>query len=101
MPRRREVPKRRIIPDPKFKDKLVAKFMNSLMIGGKKATATAAGLFDGMQYLTAFVVGPGVPLLTKQWGWEAWHWAPIPFALIGAALMGTLWSVTPSRKAGH
>ena len=33
MPRRREVPKRRIIPDPKFKDKLVAKFMNSLMIG--------------------------------------------------------------------
>src|SRR6478672_2678582 len=39
MSRRREVPKRRIIPDPKFKDKLVAKFMNSLMIGGKKATA--------------------------------------------------------------
>ena len=26
MPRRREVPKRRIIPDPKFKDKLVTKF---------------------------------------------------------------------------
>ena len=26
MPRRREVPKRKIIPDPKFKDKLVAKF---------------------------------------------------------------------------
>ena len=31
MPRRREVPKRRIIPDPKFKDKLVAKFTNSLL----------------------------------------------------------------------
>jgi OPA family glycerol-3-phosphate transporter-like MFS transporter len=42
-----------------------------------------------------------VPLLTKQWGWEAWHWAPIPFALIGAALMSTLWNVAPSRKAGH
>ena len=39
MPRRREVPKRRIIPDPKFKDKLVAKFTNSLMLNGKKATA--------------------------------------------------------------
>jgi small subunit ribosomal protein S7 len=39
MPRRREVPKRRIIPDPKFKDKLVAKFTNSIMLGGKKATA--------------------------------------------------------------
>ena len=39
MPRRREVPKRRIIPDPKFKDKLVTKFTNTLMLGGKKATA--------------------------------------------------------------
>ena len=39
MPRRREVPKRKIIPDPKFKDKLVSKFTNTLMLGGKKATA--------------------------------------------------------------
>jgi small subunit ribosomal protein S7 len=39
MPRRREVPKRKIIPDPKFKDKLVSKFTNTLMFGGKKATA--------------------------------------------------------------
>ena len=51
MPRRREVPKRRIIPDPKFKDKLVAKFMNSLMVGGKKATAEGIlyGAFDIIQ----------------------------------------------------
>jgi OPA family glycerol-3-phosphate transporter-like MFS transporter len=73
----------------------------SMDFGGKKATATAAGLFDGMQYLTAFLVGPGVPLITKRWGWEAWHWAPIPFALLGAVLIGTLWNVVPSRKAGH
>jgi small subunit ribosomal protein S7 len=39
MPRRREVPKRPITPDPKFKDKLVSKFTNTLMHGGKKATA--------------------------------------------------------------
>ena len=39
MPRRRDVPKRKITPDPKYKDKLVAKFTNSLMIGGKKSTA--------------------------------------------------------------
>jgi small subunit ribosomal protein S7 len=39
MPRRREVPKRPITPDPKFKDKLVSKFTNTLMQGGKKATA--------------------------------------------------------------
>ncbi len=39
MPRRREVPKRRINPDPKYKDKLVAKFMNTVMIDGKKNVA--------------------------------------------------------------
>jgi small subunit ribosomal protein S7 len=39
MPRRREVPKRRITPDPKFGDRLIAKFANVLMYGGKKGTA--------------------------------------------------------------
>ncbi len=48
MPRRREVPKRKITPDPKFKDKLVSKFTNTLMFGGKKATAEGIlyGAFD-------------------------------------------------------
>ena len=39
MPRRREVPKHRMIPDPKFKDKLITKFCSSLMYGGKKSVA--------------------------------------------------------------
>jgi small subunit ribosomal protein S7 len=39
MPRRREVPKRKILPDPLYKDKLVAKFINTIMLDGKKATA--------------------------------------------------------------
>ena len=39
MPRRREVPKRKIIPDPKYGDRIVAKFMNVLMYGGKKSLA--------------------------------------------------------------
>jgi small subunit ribosomal protein S7 len=38
MPRRREVEKRRILPDPKFNDRLVAKFMNAVMQDGKKST---------------------------------------------------------------
>ncbi len=48
MPRRREVPKRRIIPDPKYKDKLVSKFTNTLMFDGKKAVAENIlyGAFD-------------------------------------------------------
>lgn len=39
MPRRREVPKRIILPDPKFGDLLVAKFVNNVMVDGKKSTA--------------------------------------------------------------
>ena len=39
MPRRREVEKRKILPDPKFQDRLVAKFINDLMRQGKKSTA--------------------------------------------------------------
>lgn len=39
MPRRREVPKRVILPDPKFNSELVAKFVNALMQSGKKSVA--------------------------------------------------------------
>jgi len=39
MPRRHVVQKRDILPDPKYGDKLVAKFINSLMRGGKKSNA--------------------------------------------------------------
>ena len=39
MPRRREVPKRDILPDPKYKSEDIAKFMNVIMIGGKKSVA--------------------------------------------------------------
>ena len=48
MPRRRDVPKRKITPDPKYKDKLVAKFTNALMRRGKKSIAENIlyGAFD-------------------------------------------------------
>ena len=39
MPRRREVPKREILPDPKFASVDLAKFMNVLMTRGKKSVA--------------------------------------------------------------
>ncbi len=39
MPRRREVPKREILPDPKFNNAEVAKFINVLMTRGKKSVA--------------------------------------------------------------
>ena len=39
MPRKGEVKKREILPDPKFGDKLVAKFVNTIMSRGKKSIA--------------------------------------------------------------
>jgi small subunit ribosomal protein S7 len=42
MARRRAIEKRRILPDPKYKDELVAKFINCMMIDGKKAAAEKA-----------------------------------------------------------
>jgi small subunit ribosomal protein S7 len=39
MPRRREVPKRKVQPDPKYGDRLVGRFTNVLMRDGKKSTA--------------------------------------------------------------
>ena len=39
MPRRREIPKREILPDPKFHNVELAKFVNVLMTRGKKSVA--------------------------------------------------------------
>jgi small subunit ribosomal protein S7 len=39
MPRRREVPKREILPDPKFGNQKISKFVNALMVDGKKSVA--------------------------------------------------------------
>ncbi len=39
MPRRREVPKRQILPDPKYGNQTLAKFVNVLMYSGKKSVA--------------------------------------------------------------
>ena len=48
MPRRREVPKREVLPDPKFGSQDVSKFINVIMQSGKKAVAERIvyGAFD-------------------------------------------------------
>lgn len=50
MPRRREVPKRDILPDPKFGSVDVSKFVNVLMADGKKSVAERIiyGAFDNI-----------------------------------------------------
>ena len=48
MPRRREVPKRIIAPDPKYKNTLVSKFINGLMREGKKSISRRI-FYDAME----------------------------------------------------
>ena len=48
MPRRREVPKRIIAPDPKYKNTLVSKFVNGLMRKGKKSISRRI-FYDAME----------------------------------------------------
>jgi OPA family glycerol-3-phosphate transporter-like MFS transporter len=72
----------------------------SMDFGGRKAAATAAGLFDGIQYFTsAPFVGIGMGRVLDRWSWGAWAWVPIPFAVMGAIVMSTLWNVTPGQRA--
>ncbi len=47
MPRRREVPKRQILPDPLYQSQLVSKFINVLMKDGKKSVAERI-LYDAL-----------------------------------------------------
>ena len=53
MPRRREVAKRKILPDPKFQDRLLAKFINDMMRKGEKSVAERVcyKAMDKVQYL--------------------------------------------------
>jgi small subunit ribosomal protein S7 len=50
MPRRRRPQKRIILPDPKFKDRVVAKFINGLMYSGKKSVAEKI-FYDAMDHI--------------------------------------------------
>ena len=51
MPRRGEVPKRKIVADPKYKDRQVAKLTNTIMLSGEKSIAEGIvyGAFDVIQ----------------------------------------------------
>lgn len=54
MPRRRVVVRRKVLPDPKFGDELVSRFMNIVMLQGKKQVAEdiVYGAFDTIEERT-------------------------------------------------
>jgi small subunit ribosomal protein S7 len=65
MPRRREVPKRNILPDPKFHDKTVAKLINVLMLAGKKSIAESI-LYGALDIVAQRTNDEAVKVLKKS-----------------------------------
>jgi len=68
----------------------------SMDFGGRKAAATAAGLLDGSQYLVGSLTGVVTGWLLDRFGWDAWAWSIIIFALIAGTLMATRWNALPA-----
>ena len=71
----------------------------SMDFGGKRAAASAAGMFDGMQYVGGSFVGFGMGWMLEKYGWVAWGPSMIGFAALGAILMLTLWNARPRAGA--
>lgn len=113
MPRRREVPKRKITPDPKYQDRLVAKFNNVLMYGGKKSTAESIlyqaldilGERGGDDSLTVFKraldnVKPGVEVKSRRVG-GATYQVPIEVRHERRTALAMRWIIRYSRGRGE
>ena len=110
MPRRREVPKRDILPDPKFGSQDVAKFVNVLMMSGKKSVAegTLYRAFDQiksksgtdpLEILTQAVsnVKPSVEVKSRRVG-GANYQVPVEVRPVRRAALAMRWIRESARK---
>ncbi|MCU0412123.1 MAG: MFS transporter [Bacteroidetes bacterium] len=73
----------------------------SMDFGGKKAAASATGMFDGMQYIGGAAVGIGMGWMLESFGWGIWGPSMIGFSFIGLVLMLKLWNAVPKGRGGH
>jgi small subunit ribosomal protein S7 len=64
VPRRREVIKREVIPDPKYGDVLLARFINYIMRRGKKSTAEKI-VYDAIEIIEEKTGQNGLEVLKK------------------------------------
>jgi small subunit ribosomal protein S7 len=64
MPRRGAAPRRELLPDPVFGDKLITQFQNKLMLQGKKSTAERI-VYDALDIAGKKSGKPGVMVLKK------------------------------------
>jgi small subunit ribosomal protein S7 len=110
MPRRREVPKRDVLPDPKFGNQDVAKFVNVLMMSGKKSVAesTLYRAFDqiksksGKDPLEVFTqavsnVKPSVEVKSRRVG-GANYQVPVEVRPVRRAALAMRWIRESARK---
>ncbi|WP_275097728.1 30S ribosomal protein S7 [Sedimenticola hydrogenitrophicus] len=64
MPRRRVAAKREILPDPKFGSQLLAKFINMIMVDGKKSVAEKI-IYDALDRVSERTSGEPMDVLEK------------------------------------
>jgi small subunit ribosomal protein S7 len=111
MPRRRVAAKRSILPDPKYKSELLAKFMNAIMQDGKKSKAEAIiygaldeitskkGVEDPVQVLTAALdnVRPAVEVKSRRVG-GATYQVPVEVRAVRRTTLAMRWIIEAARS---
>lgn len=113
MPRRREVPKRIILPDPKFGSLVLAKFINTIMRDGKKSIAekvvyvaldeiAAKKGNDGMEVLDSALenVRPSVEVKSRRVG-GATYQVPVEVRSSRQNALAMRWLVDAARRRGE
>ena len=113
MPRRRVVGQRKILPDPKFGSQLLAKFMNVVMLDGKKSTAEKIvyGALDivaektGKDHLNVFEdalenIRPTVEVKSRRVGGSTYQ-VPVEVRPVRRNALGMRWLVEAARKRGE
>ncbi len=113
MPRRREVPKREVLPDPKYGNEQLAKFVNILMVSGKKSVAEKIvykaldeiSNKKGTQGLDVFMealdkVRPPVEVKSRRVG-GATYQVPVEVRPVRQAALAMRWIVDSARKRGE
>ena len=113
MPRRREVPKRTVLPDPKFGSEMLTKFVNMMMRDGKKSTAehivygaldviTDRGKGDSMEVLEQALenVRPVVEVKSRRVG-GATYQVPVEVRPVRRTALAMRWLIDSARKRGE
>ena len=113
MPRRRVVGQRKILPDPKFGSELLAKFVNVVMVDGKKSVAEAIvyGALDiiatksGKEHLALFEVAldnirPAVEVKSRRVG-GATYQVPVEVRPVRRNALALRSLVDAARKRGE